>query len=192
MKFILVVILVVILALVVGVLAGLVVMYSGWIDVAATTPDTGLKAWVLSETMDHSVKYHAKNIQAPRLDDPGMIRNGFAHFDQRCAGCHGAPGRARGDMSRGLNPEPPSLVTVLDEWTPAELFWITKNGIKMTGMPAFGVSRTDDELWAIVAFLRKLPDIEPEQYVAWRDSLRAVQRADTTRRPLERDARTPR
>ena len=168
--------------LVLGVIAGLAVIYSGAMNVAATNPDKGLVKWVLNETRDNSVKRHAKDVPTPPLDDPAKIQSGFASLDRFCASCHGAPGRERAGFSRGLNPEPPSLVTVLDDWKPAELFWIIKNGIKMTGMPAFGIAHSDEELWGIAAFLRTLPDYTPEQYLAKRDSLRTAQAADTTRR----------
>jgi len=176
-------ILVVFLILVILVLAGLAVIYSGTFNVAASKPESGLTAWLLNEIMENSVEHHAKNIVTPPLHDPAKIQNGFAPFDRFCAGCHGAPGRERGGFSHGLNPEPPSLVTVVDDWKPAEIFWITKNGIKMTGMPAFGHNHSDDELWAIVAFLRTLPNYTPELYLAKQGSLRAAQPADTTRRP---------
>lgn len=171
----------VLVTLAVIVLVGLGMIYSGAVNVAATDQDTGLKAWVLNETMESSVKHHAKSIQTPPLNDPAMIQRGFRSYDQMCAGCHGAPGRARG--GRGFNPEPPSLAAVVEDWKPNELFWITKNGIKMTAMPAFGGERTtDNDLWAVVAFLQTLPDVTPEQYIAMHDSLRAAMPPDTTRR----------
>ena len=173
-------IVVIILVLVVLALAGVVVIYSGVINVAASRPESGLMTWVLSRTMENSVEHHAKTVLTPPLDDATKIKNGFALFDRNCAGCHGAPGRERG--GRGFNPEPPSLVAVLGDWTPAELFWITKHGIKMSGMPAFGHNRSDEELWDIVAFMRTLPHVTPELYAKMRDSTRVVQAADTTHR----------
>jgi mono/diheme cytochrome c family protein len=174
-------VIVIILVLIILALSGLIVIYSGTFNVAATSPDVGIVRWILNETMDNSVQHHAKTIVTPPLDDAAKIQNGFALFDRSCAGCHGAPGRERG--GRGFNPEPPSLVTVLDDWTPAELFWIIKNGIKMTGMPASGQNRSDDDIWAIVAFMRTLPNVTPELYLKMKDSVRAAQSADTTRRP---------
>ena len=173
----------IIFVLIVGIFAGLAVIYSGVYNVAASQKDPPVVKWLLEKTAERSVKRHAKDIVAPSLTDSALISRGFREYDQRCAGCHGAPGVSRRDMSRGLNPEPPSLVTVLDEWTPAELFWITKNGIRMTGMPGFGHVRSDDELWSIVAFLRTLPDMEPDEYLSRREAVRTVATADTTRRP---------
>ena len=52
------------------------------------------------------------------------------------------------------------------DWTAARLHWVVQNGIKMTGMPSFGVSHTDPEIWAIVAFLEKMPKMTPQEYQA--------------------------
>src|SRR3546814_5639660 len=67
-------------------------------------------------------------------------------------------------MGKGTNPAPPELSETVHKWTPAELFWIVKYGLKMTGMPAWGPTHRDDELWAITAFLLRLPELSPEEY----------------------------
>ena len=61
--------------------------------------------------------------------------------------------RARSRSRSGLMPPPANLAYTAREWTPAELFWVVKNGIKMTGMPAWEYRLADDDLWAIVAYL---------------------------------------
>jgi hypothetical protein len=80
-----------------------------------------------------------------------------------CSGCHLAPGMKRTEISRGLYPRAPELRRKTD-LTPAELFWIVKHGVKMTGMPAWGVTHEDELLWDVVAFVRKLPELTPDQY----------------------------
>ena len=82
-----------------------------------------------------------------------------------CSECHLAPGVKRTEISQGLYPRAPELrrKTTL---TPEEQFWVVKHGIKMTGMPAWGVTHDDDLLWDVVAFVRKLPELTPEQYEA--------------------------
>ena len=81
-----------------------------------------------------------------------------------CEECHGAPGVERSEMGKGLYPRGPKLLWAAKEDSPSELFWITKNGIKMTGMPAFGPTHSDEEIWAIVAFVKKLPGIDSAFY----------------------------
>jgi hypothetical protein len=71
----------------------------------------------------------------------------------------------RTEVSRGLYPRAPDLRRG-SRSTPAEDFWVVKHGVKMTGMPAWGVTHDDELLWDVVAFLRKMPDLTPEQYQA--------------------------
>jgi mono/diheme cytochrome c family protein len=119
---------------------------------------------ILSTTMDNSVRAHAKGITVPPLGDAGMVREGFRHYREMCVDCHLAPGIDSSEISEGLLPGPPRLQEEVEEWTPEELFWITKNGVKMTGMPAWGPTHSDAQIWAIVAFLEKLPQMTAEQY----------------------------
>jgi mono/diheme cytochrome c family protein len=78
--------------------------------------------------------------------------------------CHGAPGAEPTPLARGLNPKPPQLFEEEGHYKAPELFWIIKNGIKLSGMPAWGGSHSDDELWAIVAFLQQLPQLSATEY----------------------------
>ena len=144
-------------------LAGLFVK-SGVYNCATTYPDPAPVAWVLDQTMTHSVQRHAAGIKVPPLGDPEMVNSGFTHYRQMCAGCHGAPGVSMAAMFKGLNPAPPKLVESVTDWKPNELFWIAKNGVRMTAMPGFGASHSDQVIWDIVAFLEKLPSLTPEQY----------------------------
>ena len=152
-------------------IAGLVVLlgtfafiYSGLYDVAATDPHWPVTRWVLETARVRSIKAYAAGIQAPAgLDDPAQILIGVEHFAAHCAVCHGAPGVPKGDIGRGLYPPPPDLAKATQLYSPAELFWIVKNGIKMTGMPAW-IDHSDEELWAIVAFIKKLPGMSEQDY----------------------------
>ena len=76
-------------------------------------------------------------------------------------------------FSEGLHPDPPDLKEVVDELSPAQLFWVIKNGINMTGMPSFAAAGAkDEEIWSIVAFLKKLPNVSEADYRAWTASIR--------------------
>lgn len=147
-------------------MAALLFVYSGLFDVAASSPDNGLVHWVLETTQEHSVERRMKDVQVPPLTDPALVQAGFLHYKENCVTCHGAPGVEASEIGQGLSPYPPELATEAGEAHPKELFWIVKNGIKMTGMPSFGVSHTDQEIWSIVAFLKKMPKMSPQQYEA--------------------------
>jgi mono/diheme cytochrome c family protein len=142
------------------------VIYSGLYNVAANYPDKASVAWVFSTTMDHSVRRHASGIKSPALDDPAMVQAGFNLYRGMCRGCHGAPGAHIETIVKGFNPEPPELTESAGDWKPNELFWITKYGVRMSGMPAWGITLPDKQIWSIVAFMRKLPSMTPAEYQA--------------------------
>jgi mono/diheme cytochrome c family protein len=144
----------------------LLVVYSGAYDVAATSSENPIFRWIASTAKERSVQSRASTIAIPSLSGEAQILNGFRHYQEMCVQCHGAPGISRSELSKGLNPEPPELATKVKQWSPAELYWIIKNGIKMTGMPAWGLSHSDSDLWAVVAFLGRLSTISPEEYRA--------------------------
>lgn len=143
----------------------LAVAGSGILTVAASHGHWAVTNRFLEFTMRSSVRTHALSVAAaPRLDDPDLLRLGAGHFAGGCAPCHGAPGTARGPIYLRMLPPPTDLADAVSTWTPRQLFWIVKNGIKYSGMPAWVTLRRDDEVWAVVAFLRALPQLTPDQY----------------------------
>lgn len=140
-----------------------IAIYAGWYNVAAVAGFHPPLAWALHTTMEHSVRRRAANI-VPPPNLPELASQGFQDFDEMCVQCHGAPGKDRGEIGQGLAPEPPSLKEASQRWRPPEIFWIVKNGIHMTGMPAFGPTHDDDRIWKIVAFVSSLANVTAEQY----------------------------
>jgi cytochrome c553 len=136
----------------------------GIYNVAASRGHWAVTNWILDFGMRRSVATHSLGVEAPRLDDDNLIRLGAAHFHGGCAQCHGAPGVPRNPLVQGMLPEPPDLALVAGRWRDRELFWIVKHGIKYTGMPAWPSLERDDEVWAVVAFLRKLPALNVAAY----------------------------
>ena len=149
---------------VVGVLAAVGFAYSGLYDVSASSPHGGFVSWLLSTTSHASIERHASEIDVPDLDDEALTLAGVSDFAGMCAGCHGAPGQKPEAMGQGLNPPAPDLAESAAHMTPAELFWVTKNGIKMTGMPAWGATHDDSALWPVVAFMIGLPELDTAGY----------------------------
>jgi mono/diheme cytochrome c family protein len=146
------------------VIGGLIFIYSGVFDVAASDPHWPITRWVFDTVRIRSIKAHAAGIEAPPgLDDPAKLVVGTEHFAAHCAVCHGAPGVPKSDIARGLNPQPPDLKEISTLYTPPELHWILKHGIRMTGMPSWA-DHSDEELWATVAFIEKLPSMTPDEY----------------------------
>lgn len=152
----------VLVVMVVGAATGLAVIYSGLVDIAATTPHYAVTKWVLETTMDHSVERRADRISPPPAYHPGART--MQQYRQICELCHGGPGKQPSEVGKGLRPEPPSLVKAAPELRDTEIFWVVKHGIRMTGMPAFGPTHPDAELWEVVALVKSLPAISPREY----------------------------
>jgi len=152
-------------AILLALIGGVALIYSGAYNVAADKDHTRIAKWILITAMTNSVKAHADAAAPPAgFDNEDHVRKGFRLFDEMCVQCHGAPGKKRGEVGPGLRPEPPDLSEVAGRWNPSQLLWILKHGIIATGMPAFGSTHTQEQLWDLVAFVQKLPRLSPEQY----------------------------
>jgi len=141
-----------------------VVILSGAYNVAATNPDNPVTEWLLHTTMRRSVAMRSSEIVAPQSFSNEQVIAGVEEFSAMCAQCHGAPGKMRASVGKGLRPRAPDLAVAAREWDSGSLFWIVKNGINMTGMPAFGLTHDDQTIWSIIAFVKQLPDMTSEEY----------------------------
>lgn len=147
-----------------GGLGALIFAWSGAYSVAASSGHFKFIEWFLHFGMQQSVDTHSIGIKAPPLDNPDLVTLGAGHFHAGCAYCHGAPGVAISPIAKHMLPPPPDLFSTEGQWEDRELFWIIKHGLKYTGMPGWSTQQRDDEVWAMVAFLRKMPNLDREQY----------------------------
>jgi mono/diheme cytochrome c family protein len=156
------------LAILIAIAAG-VYFLGGFYSVAGTQEDPALVKWALVNVRTASINRHATDASPIPLDNPANIQAGARAFQTRgCWSCHGGPGVEWAKFSEGLHPDPPDLKDVVNDRRPNELFWVIKNGINMTGMPSFGkIEVPDQEIWTIVAFLKKLPNVSDADYKAW-------------------------
>jgi mono/diheme cytochrome c family protein len=145
------------------------VFFGGYYSVAGTAEDPAIVKWALIQVRTASITRHAKDTPPANLADPATIQAGAREYSkQGCATCHGAPGATWAKFSEGLHPDPPDLKEVVNDLTPEQLFWVIKNGINMTGMPSFALAGAkDEELWSIVAFVKKLPGVSEADFKAW-------------------------
>lgn len=137
-------------------------IWTGSIDMSAMHKPGMIEEKVGSMAWESAMEKRAGNQANPFADKPDALEAGLDHYQENCFVCHGAPGMKAEEIGQGLNPAPPELIDALD-MTDAQLFYVTKNGIRMTGMPAFGPTHSDEEIWKIVAFLRHLPKLTPEE-----------------------------
>ena len=154
---------------IVAAIAAAVFFFGGFYSVAATAEEPGFVNWALIRVRMASIDRHAADQPPPKLDDPALVQTGArAFFERGCVNCHGGPGAEWAKFSEGLRPDPPDLKDIVNEREPRHLFWVVKNGIKMTGMPSFGLIGTaDKDIWSIVAFLKKLPSVSEADFKAW-------------------------
>ena len=147
-----------------GVLVAAAVIYGGLYNVAASAQHLQPTFSVLVVAMRQSVRLRARNVEVPPLADETMVLRGAACFRDKCVQCHGAPGVAQEDIGKSMQPLPGPLVDARKNWRPRELYWLTRHGIKMSGMPAWDRRLTEAELWSVVAFMQRLPDLSAAQY----------------------------
>ena len=144
--------------------AAAAVVYAGVFNVAATEPHWALTSWVLETARVRSIRAHAAGLLPPAgYDEQTRLVPAVGHFAEHCATCHGGPGTKRSEVAEGMYPEPPDLKEAAKRYNQGELFWILKNGIKMSGMPSMA-SDGDEMLWATVALLQKMPGLSDDEY----------------------------
>lgn len=150
---------------------GAAVAYFGIYNIAATKQHTGPVFRLLDYGMRRSVDVRADAIAVPDLAQPRRIATGATHYQALCLQCHGAPGVAPHAIAFGMAPAPANLMTAGRSWPPAEIFWVVKHGIKMSGMPAWVYRLSDDEIWDVVAFVRAMTAMTPQAYAAFMATL---------------------
>lgn len=156
-----------VLAIGVMAIAGAVLFtWSGAYNVAASTGHFRIVDYFLRFGMENSVRRRAPAASLPEGDDDDRIRLGAGHFHAGCAYCHGSPGTPISPVAASMLPPPPDLSDKVGLWNDGELFWIVKHGLKYAGMPGFPSLHRDDEIWAVVAFLRRLPRLDRRGYRA--------------------------
>jgi mono/diheme cytochrome c family protein len=157
-----------VLAIIVGI-GAVAFFFGGFYSVAGTAEDPAVVTWALTHVRTASINHYARDQPPVSINDPASVQAGAKAFATHgCSSCHGGPGVNWAKFSEGLHPDPPDLKEIVDHRTPAQLFWVVRNGINMTGMPSFALAGVkDDEIWSIVAFLKKLPGVSEADYKNW-------------------------
>lgn len=143
------------------------VFATGLYNVAATSPASKVESKMAAFALNRSVAKRAPSTKNPVPAGPDAWKAGLAHYRENCVVCHGAPGVDPGEIGQGLNPPAPDLTLPRVQARPdGELFWIVGNGIRTTGMPAFSPTHKPEELWKIVSFIRRLPELSDAEQKA--------------------------
>lgn len=150
--------------IIVVIIIGFLVAASGIIPIKASSGHWPITQWFLNFAMERSVATHSLGIEVPEIAQASLVLRGAGHYETGCRLCHGSPSLHQPRITQQMTPHPPYLPPVIPEWESAELFYIVKHGVKFTGMPAWPAPQRDDEVWAMVAFLRVLPRLDAEEY----------------------------
>jgi mono/diheme cytochrome c family protein len=152
--------------LLLGGLVAVSVLLSGVMSTAATKQHLRVTHRILDLGLSYSVRAKSGDLVAPALDDPQLIEHGLACYRRYCAECHGAPGVAPGAAALGMMPVPTNLAGVAGQQPSEWLYYVTRKGVRMTGMPAWEFRLSDESLWSVVAFLETLPTLTAAEYGA--------------------------
>jgi mono/diheme cytochrome c family protein len=148
-------------------------LYSGLYPMGADKPHFQATEWILQTLREQSIARSASDVAVPEnLNDSNRLLAGGADYNDMCSSCHLKPGKISSDFSLGLYPTPPNLALEenLNRYSDSEnaadkrRFWIIKHGIKASGMPAWAPGHDDERIWNMVAFLKRLPMLNANQY----------------------------
>src|SRR5438309_2877235 len=143
-----------------------VFIYAGIYNIGADAPHSKIVFGALQELRERAIANYSRGVTPPAdLNDSKRIAAGAGLYNEMCTGCHLGPGVERSELSQGLYPSAPELARG-DDLTPAQQFWVIKHGVKLTAMPAWGKTHDDQLIWDMVAFIRQMPKMSPQQYKA--------------------------
>lgn len=141
-----------------------IVVGAGLVDFSASTSPSPFEERAAQFALNRSIARHAPGKENPLADSSEAVTAGLVLFRAHCVSCHGAPGFDPTEEGASLNPPAPGLTLPRVQARPdGELYWIVSRGVRMTGMPAFGPSRSEQEIWQLVAALRRLPQLSDAQ-----------------------------
>lgn len=138
--------------------AALVGAFATWFDLSALPTPGPVETYAARKIKQWLVYRESRGaaLQEPSTTSESP-ENGGLIFQSDCAFCHGSDGRNPSNVGRALYPRAPALVTAeVQGWSDPELFWIVRNGIRLSGMPAFGKQLSHEQIWNLVRYIRSL------------------------------------
>lgn len=138
---------------------------------SAREEPTRLEAFLARHARKIATPSGARQLRNQYASTPEVLAEARDHFAEHCALCHGNDGRGNTVIGRNLYPKAPDMSDhETQRLSDGELYYIISNGVRFTGMPAWGGEDTPDEMWKLVVFIRHLPRITPEELKAMETS----------------------
>ena len=143
------------------------VSHFGLYPIGADSPPSGLERSLAMRAMDAYADKHKPEMDNPTALTAENLTEGAKEYEEHCAFCHGGAKAKISPMQNKFNPPAPQLLSRVphdpDNW----MFWVTKHGVRMTGMPSWDGIMSDEEIWKVVAFLKHTDKLPPETAAAW-------------------------
>jgi mono/diheme cytochrome c family protein len=158
------ILLLVVLAVGLVVAAGVSILHNG---LSARAIPTAMEAMLARNARHLAIPADARNEHNLVGPSEEALKEGRAHFADHCAACHGNDGSGDTMYGKGLYPKPPDLrLAETQKLSDGEIFWIIENGVRFTGMPAFGGGHgSQEDSWKLVLFIRHLPQLTMDERV---------------------------
>ena len=158
------ILLLVVLAVGLAVATGVSILHNG---LSARATPTAMEVMLARNVRGLAIPANARNEHNPITPSEEALKDARAHFADHCASCHGNEGGGDTMYGKGLYPKPPDLrLSQTQKLSDGELFWIIENGVRFTGMPAFGGSHgSQEDSWKLVLFIRHLPQLTMDERV---------------------------
>ncbi len=156
------VLLIALMAVALAIVAAASLLHDG---VSSRATPTSFEAMLARNVRHMAIPAGARKQQNPIPASPDNLRDARLHFADHCAICHGNEGTGDTPIGKGLYPKPPDLrAEETQKLSDGELFWIIENGVRFTGMPAFGGSHgSEEDSWKLVRFIRHLPQLSTDE-----------------------------
>jgi thiosulfate dehydrogenase len=142
----------------------------GLYPIGADNPPGGLERSLASRAMNVYADKHKPPGDNPMAPTAANLSEGATEYEEHCALCHGGASARISPMQHKFNPPAPQLVNRIPHDDPAWLFWVTKHGVRMTGMPTWDGILSDDTMWKVVAFVKHSDKLPPEAQAAWQQA----------------------
>jgi mono/diheme cytochrome c family protein len=143
------------------------VLWGGWYDTGADNPHLPIVAWAVHSTMTSSVRMRAGANRVSPMSPPDLVA-GARLYEAHCIDCHGGPGVARSAWVAAMLPTPPYLIGAARQWSRPQLDRLVRDGVKMTGMPAWGEVLPDRDIVRLVDFIEAMPQLDSGQFARLR------------------------
>lgn len=126
---------------------------------------TSFEAWIAGNLRTWSVPAKYKDMRNPIDCTPQTLAEAKAHWADHCAACHANGGDGNSMLGRTMYPRPPRMAAgSTQSESDGELYYTIKNGVRLSGMPAFGdPGDNDTDSWKLVCFIRRMPKLTPEE-----------------------------